>query len=120
MNRTVRNFLSVLSALILLAYAGFVAFLAVSENAMVYVSAGEGRRGRQVPADDAGIPWDSLRVRAADSTPVFLLESRVDSQPRRPWAIFFHGNAGMVGSRSSVERYQLLRDAGFNPCRGVI
>jgi len=114
MNRTLRNLLAILSALILLAYSGLVAFLAVSENAMVYVSAGEGKRGRPLPADDAGIPWDSLRVRAADEIPVFLLESRVDSQLRRPWAIFFHGNAGMVGSRSSVERYQLLRDAGFN------
>lgn len=98
----------------LLAYAGVVAFLALSENAMVYVSAGEGRRGRPVPTEDAPIPWDTMRVRAADGVAVFLLVSRVDTGAQRPWAIFFHGNAGMVGSRSSVARYALLRDAGFN------
>lgn len=98
----------------LLAYAGIVAFLAFSETTLVYVSAGEGRRGRPVPQADASIPWDTLRVRAADGIPVFLLVSRVDTSANRPWAIFFHGNAGMVGSRSSVARYALLRDAGFN------
>jgi dienelactone hydrolase len=97
-----------------LVYGGIVAFLAVSETMLVYVSAGEGRRGRPVPGADAPIPWDTLRVRAADGVPVFLLVSRVDTNAMRPWAIFFHGNAGMVGSRSSVARYALLRDAGFN------
>jgi uncharacterized protein len=98
----------------LLAYAAIVAFLAISETTLVYVSAGEGRRGRAVPDPDASIPWDTLRVRAADGVPVFLLVSRVDTSATRPWAIFLHGNAGMVGSRSSVARYALLRDAGFN------
>jgi pimeloyl-ACP methyl ester carboxylesterase len=97
-----------------LVYGGIVAFLAISESALVYVSAGEGRRGRPVPEADASIPWDTLRVRASDGAAVFLLVSRLDSSASRPWAIFFHGNAGMVGSRSSVARYGLLRDAGFN------
>jgi len=98
----------------LLVYIGIVAFLAISESSLVYVSAGEGRRGRPLPGVDVSIPWDTLRVRAADGVRVFLLVSRVDTSALRPWAIFFHGNAGMVGSRSSVERYALLRDAGFN------
>ena len=99
---------------LLLVYVGIVAFLAISERSLVYVSAGEGRRGRPLPGADVSIPWDTLRVRAADGVSVFLLVSRVDTSASRPWAIFFHGNAGMVGSRSSVERYALLRDAGFN------
>lgn len=112
--RPLRTTLLIFGGAALLAYAGLVAFLALSENAMVYVSAGEGRRGRALPAEDARIPWDTLRVPAADGVPVFLLVSRVDTSARRPWAIFFHGNAGLVGSRSSVQRYELLRDAGFN------
>lgn len=112
--RRLRITLFIAAGAALLAYAGIVAFLAISENALVYVSAGEGRRGRPVPAEDAPIPWDTLRVRAVDGVPVFLLVSRADTSSRRPWAIFFHGNAGMVGSRSSVQRYALLRDAGFN------
>lgn len=114
MKRSFRTPLFVLADAALLTYAGVVVFLALSENALVYVSAGEGRRGRAVPAEDAPIPWDTMRVRAADGVPVFLLVSRVDTSSGRPWAIFFHGNAGMVGSRSSVQRYALLRDAGFN------
>lgn len=114
MKRSFRTPLFVLAGAALLTYAGVVVFLALSENALVYVSAGEGRRGRAVPAEDAPIPWDTMRVRAADGVPVFLLVSRVDTSSGRPWAIFFHGNAGMVGSRSSVQRYALLRDAGFN------
>ncbi|MEX2178449.1 MAG: alpha/beta fold hydrolase [Gemmatimonadaceae bacterium] len=114
MKRAHRNLLAALAGFFILAYSGIVGLLAVSENSMVYASAGEGKRGRTVPGDDAGIPWDTLRVRAADSVPVFLLRSVVDAAPTRLWAIFFHGNAGMVGSRGNVARYQLLRDAGFN------
>ena len=112
--RRFRAALLVAAGAALLAYGGIVAFLALSEAALVYVSAGEGRRGRPVPEADAAIPWDTLRVRADDGVPVFLLVSRIDTSASRPWAIFFHGNAGMVGSRSSVARYELLRDAGFN------
>ena len=112
--RRVRLAVFLVAGAVFLIYCGIVAFLAVSETALVYVSAGEGRRGRPVPETDTSIPWDTLRVRAADGVPVFLLVSRIDSGATRPWAIFFHGNAGMVGSRSSVARYGLLRDAGFN------
>ena len=112
--RPLRTALFSVAAAALLIYGGIVALLALSETTLVYVSAGEGRRGRPVPAADASIPWDTLRVRANDGVPVFLLVSRIDTDAMRPWAIFFHGNAGMVGSRSSVARYALLRDAGFN------
>lgn len=111
---TFRRALMVLGAVIVLGYVAIVALLAFNETRQVFVSAGEGRRGRQLPADDAGIPWDTLRVRAADSVSVFLLRSPVDTMPATPWAIFFHGNAGMIGSRDNVARYRLLRDAGFN------
>ena len=112
--RRLRTALFLAAGAALLAYGGVVAFLAISENALVYVSAGEGRRGRPVPDTDTPIPWDTLRVRAGDGVPVFMLVSRLDADTTRPWAIFFHGNAGMIGSRSSVARYVLLRDAGFN------
>jgi pimeloyl-ACP methyl ester carboxylesterase len=114
MKRTHRNALSAVAGVVLLVYAAAVGFLAFNERAMVYASAGEGRRGRHVPGEDAGMSWDTLRARAADGVPVFLLRIILDSAAHRPWVIFFHGNAGMVGSRSSVDRYRLLRDAGFN------
>ena len=112
--RRLRTAVFLAAGAVLLMYGAIVAFLAISETTLVYVSAGEGRRGRAVPEADASIPWDTLRVRADDGVSVFLLVSRIDTTTTRPWAIFFHGNAGMVGSRSSVERYALLRDAGFN------
>jgi uncharacterized protein len=100
--------------LAVLAYSGIVGFLAFSESSIVYASAGGSRSGRMVPADDAGIPWDTLRVADSTGVPVLLLESRLDTAAMRPWAIFLHGNAGFLGSRRNVQRYQLLRDAGFN------
>lgn len=114
MNRLPRNLIAAGAGTLLLGYSGIIGFLAFNETSMVYASAGEGKRGRPVPADDAGIPWDTLRVRAEDGVPVFLVRSTIDSADHRPWAIYFHGNAGMVGSRGNVARYQLLRDAGFN------
>lgn len=97
-----------------LAYAAAVGLLVFNETSLVYASAGTTRSTRLVPAANTGIPWDTLRVRAADSVPVLLLESRVDDAADRPWAIYFHGNAGLLGSRGNVSRYQLLHDAGFN------
>lgn len=95
-------------------YSGAVGFLALRETSLVYVSAGRSPVRRAVPDHDAGIAWDTLRVRADDGVPVLLLESRVDDAPTRPWVVYFHGNAGLLGSRGNVDRYRLLRDAGFN------
>lgn len=114
MSRKVRLLLITVAGVVLLGYSGIIGFLAFSESSMVYASAGGGRSGRLVPADDAGIPWDTLRVADSTGVPVLLLESRIDSASARPWAIFLHGNAGFLGSRRNVQRYQLLRDAGFN------
>ena len=102
----------VVVALATILYAGAVAYLALNETRLVYVAAG--RSGRFVPADTVSFPWDTVRVRAADSVPVLLLVTRVDTVAARPWTIFLHGNGGFIGSRGNVERYRLLRDAGFN------
>ena len=114
MKRTLRVLLAVLAGVVVLGYGGIVGFLAYSESSMVYAGAGPGRTGRLVPSDSMGIPWDTLRVRDTAGVPVLLLESRLDSAARHPWVIFFHGNAGFLGSRRNVQRYHLLRDAGFN------
>jgi dipeptidyl aminopeptidase/acylaminoacyl peptidase len=79
----------------------------------VFVSAGEVPWGIWVPKS-TDVPWDSVRIKGRDGVPVFLVESRVDDSPQRRWVIYFHGNAGTVGSRSNVGRYRLLRQAGFN------
>ena len=94
-------------------YTATVGFLAVRENALVYPGA-NGRTFRQLPDRNYPFAWDTLRVAAPDSVPVLLLESRVDTAPNRPWALYLHGNLGLLGARGNVARYQLLRDAGFN------
>ena len=104
------------SGIVLVLYGAAIGYMVSRETALVFVSAGERpvTRARSLLPAAGTIPWDSLRVPAADSVPVFVLESRVDSAPLRPWVIYFHGNAGLVGSRGNVGRYQLLRESGFN------
>lgn len=94
-------------------YVAAVGYLAVNETSLVYVSAGR-PTGRFLPDDTLAIPWDTVRVPASDGVPVFLLATRIDTSSTRPWLLFFHGNAGFVGSRGNVQRYRLFRDAGFN------
>jgi pimeloyl-ACP methyl ester carboxylesterase len=114
MKRGIRYLLVGTVGVLALAYGAAVGFLALNETSLVYASAGDTRSRRHLPPNDGSLDWDSLRVRADDGVPVFLLESRVDSAPRRPWAIYFHGNAGLLGSRGNIARYRLLREAGFN------
>ncbi|GAA5522338.1 alpha/beta hydrolase [Aliifodinibius salicampi] len=99
---------------IILAYIASTAFLLLNESSMVFSGASLGEQGQQVPSPTADIPWDTLRVQADDGKPVFLLESHLEKSETRPWAIFFHGNGLLVGSSPCVQRYQLLREAGFN------
>ena len=113
LTRKVRVSLVVLASLIAALYAAAVGYLAFNETALVYVSAGR-ETGRFIPDDTLMVPWDTTRVVAADGVPVFLLTTRIDTSSRRPWILFFHGNAGFVGSRGNVQRYRLFRDAGFN------
>jgi hypothetical protein len=114
MKRGVRNALAGVAGAVILAYSGAVGFLAFNETSMVFASAGVSPLRRWFPADDADVRWDSVRTRADDGVPVFLIESRIDDEPRRPWALYFHGNAGLLGSRGNISRYRLLREAGFN------
>jgi fermentation-respiration switch protein FrsA (DUF1100 family) len=95
------------------AYLCAVGFLLVRETSLVFVGAGETPWGIWVPKR-ADVPWDTLRSTADDGALVFLMESRVDDAQDRPWAIYFHGNSGILGTRSNVGRYRLLREAGFN------
>jgi pimeloyl-ACP methyl ester carboxylesterase len=114
MKRGLRYLLAGAAGIVVLAYSGAVGFLALNETSLVYASAGDSRSRRQLPPTDGSFAWDSLRVRADDGVPVFFLESRFDSAPGRPWAIYFHGNAGLLGSRGNIARYRLLREVGFN------
>lgn len=100
----------------LVMYGIAVGYMFSRETALVFVSAGERpvTRARSVLPAAGTVPWDSLRIAAPDSVPVFVLESRVDSSAGRPWVIYLHGNAGLVGSRGNVGRYLLLRESGFN------
>lgn len=114
MKRGIRYGLSGVAGLALAAYLGAVGFLMAREDTMVFSGAGRtGARGA-VPAAGTGLTWDSVRVRADDGVPVFLLESRLGDPAADPWVIFFHGNGALVGDRGCVERYRLLREAGFD------
>lgn len=96
------------------AYLVLLAFLIVREDALVFPGAGRAEADWVVPADPA-LDWDSTRVSADDGVPVFLLEARRPDTPREaPWAIYFHGNGGLVGTPGSIGRYRLLHEAGFN------
>jgi uncharacterized protein len=110
-NATVRKVLRGLGLLVLLPYAAAIAYFVINETSMVFVGAGP-TDSSGVPGEDAGFPWDSLRVQASDGTDTFLLESRLEDSQDAPWVMFFHGN-GMLVARSNG-RYELLREAGFN------
>jgi fermentation-respiration switch protein FrsA (DUF1100 family) len=94
-----------------LVFGGIIAWFMLNESALVFP--GQARTELPVvPGPGAEIPWDSLRVQAADGTPTFLLESRLAGNVSGRWAIFFHGNDMLVSD--SRGRYELLREAGFN------
>jgi pimeloyl-ACP methyl ester carboxylesterase len=84
------------------------------EPALVFPGAGLGaEEARLLPGPE--LAWDSLRIEADDGVPVFLLVSRGETaDPAAPWALFFHGNGGLIGSGGSVGRYRLLHEAGFH------
>jgi pimeloyl-ACP methyl ester carboxylesterase len=94
------------------AYSAAVGVLSIRETSIVYP--GAGRTFRMLPGSETGVPWDTVRVLDADSVPVLLLESRVDTASGRPWVLYLHGNFGLLGARGNVARYRLLREAGFN------
>lgn len=99
---------------VIIAYIASTAFLLLNENSMVFSGASLGEQGQAVPSPTTDIPWDTLRVQADDGKPVFLLESQLEESETKPWVIFFHGNGLLVGSFPCIQRYQLLREAGFN------
>ena len=111
---SVKRSLIRIGALAAIMYAAIIAFLAFRETSLVYAGSGVLRSRRLTPDSASGVPWDTLRVTAADSVPVLVMRSPIAGFSSRPWAMFLHGNYGALGSRSNVARYQLLRDAGFN------
>jgi len=101
-------------SVVVLAYGAAIGFMVLNEQRMVYPGANIVDSLRWLPAVDAGVPWDTVRVLAHDDVSVMLLESRLDDDQPGPWAVFFHGNGGLLGGPGSVQRYGLLREAGFN------
>ena len=96
------------------AYLVLLVFLVARETALVFPGAGRTAGEWAVPAEP-GLDWDSTRVPADDGVPVFLLEApHPHAASEAPWAIYFHGNGGLVGTPGSIQRYRLLHDAGFN------
>jgi uncharacterized protein len=92
-------------------FGAIIAWFMLNESALVFP--GQARTDLPVvPGPEADIPWDSLRVQAADGTPTFLIETRLPANVSGRWAIFFHGNDMLVSD--SRGRYELLREAGFN------
>jgi pimeloyl-ACP methyl ester carboxylesterase len=102
------------ATLLALGYGGAVGVMLVREPAFVFPGAALGaEEARRLPGPS--LPWDSLRIESDDGVPLFLLVSESDAaDPSLPWALFFHGNGGLVGSGGSVGRYRLFHEAGFN------
>lgn len=111
MKRPLRRSLLGTAGLAAAVYLGVVALLAANETAMVYPGAEARGRGLPVPAEGS-VPWDTLRVRADDGTPVLLLTSTLSGDAL--WALYLHGNGSLIGSGGNVARYRMLRAAGFN------
>ncbi len=108
--RSLRSLVGGILVLLLLGYIAIVAYMSSQETSLLFPGASRTNTASFLPATHAGFEWDSLRVTAADGVPVFLLESRLKAEA--PWALFIHGNGGLVGDE--IERYQLLKQAGFN------
>jgi pimeloyl-ACP methyl ester carboxylesterase len=109
----VRRLLVRLTIVAVVFYVGTIGVILALETKLVYPGV-MSSRVRPVPDSSAGFAWDSLRVQSADRTPVWFLVAKAADTTPRPWALFFHGNAGQTGSGGSVARYRMLLQAGFN------
>jgi len=110
--RWVRRGLLAVIGLLLLAYGGAIAYLAVKEPSMVYLGASRTGQWRQaVPDDSIGIPWDTIRVEA-NGERLLLLKSEIAVES--PWAIYFHGAGASVGSPWIATSIAALREAGLS------
>ncbi len=98
--------------IVLLGYAGIVLYMSSQETALLYPGSSRSKVSQFARVQQSGLRWDTLRVSARDGVPVFLLESRLNARSNTPWAIYIHGNGGVVGE--DVTRYQFLQGAGFN------
>lgn len=92
------------------AYGAAVFYMNANETKFVFVAHG---RPTLSITNDALVPWDTLRVEASDSVPVFLLKCPI-GQDSHLWAIYLHGTGGQVGDRGTADRVELLRSVGFN------
>jgi fermentation-respiration switch protein FrsA (DUF1100 family) len=89
MNRVLRNILLALAGLIVLAYAGAVAYLDIAQRHLLYLNT----HGAETPAI-AGLPVRDVHIATADGQ---TLEAWYEPpQPGQPVFLFLHGNAATL------------------------
>lgn len=99
-------------ALLAVGWLTAVTVLVVNEEDYVFGGARRLDVTGALPPDSLGLSWDTVRVSAADGVGILLLE--VGTDPDAPWVIFFHGSGASLGSTGMVDRYEFLRETGFN------
>ena len=106
--RLARAFLN-LAAAILVGYAGVAVWLMTQETRLVF------RAGSTLGSARPSPPMTQVDIQRADGLRQFGWEMRRASDgAAAPWVLFLHGNAGSIGSRVNVARYEQLRSLGLN------
>ena len=106
--RLARAFLN-LAAAILVVYAGVAVWLMTQETRLVF------RAGSTLGSARPSPPMTQVDIQRADGLRQFGWEMRRASDgAAAPWVLFLHGNAGSVGSRVNIARYEQLRSLGLN------
>jgi fermentation-respiration switch protein FrsA (DUF1100 family) len=104
--KTRRGRTAFLIALLLLAYAGAMAWLVVRETDIVF------QAGRPLGEARPSFPYQQVDLVRADGQRQFAWA--MTHPAARSWVLFLHGNAATIASRVNIARYRELRELGLN------
>jgi dipeptidyl aminopeptidase/acylaminoacyl peptidase len=98
-----------LAAAILVVYVAAAVWLMTQETRLVF------RAGSTLGSTRPAPPMTQVEIQRQDGLRQFGWEVRRASDgAAAPWVLFLHGNAGSIGSRVNIARYEQLRSLGLN------
>ena len=99
-----------LAAAILVVYVAAAVWLMTQETRLVF------RAGSTLGSARPAPPVTQVDIQRADGLRQFGWEMRRAEALAEagPWVLFLHGNAGSIGSRVNIARYEQLRSLGLN------
>jgi fermentation-respiration switch protein FrsA (DUF1100 family) len=105
---SVWRILAAVVAILLVAYAGVLAYLVLNEREIVF------RPVATLDARRPQAPFEQVSLTRTDGTrePVWIMR-RADAA-EAPWLIFLHGNDATIGARLNILHYERLRALGLN------